>query len=62
MIERELTMFTMSVTPFHPDGSVDKEALTVHLRRLIDGNNGIYVLSGGTGEGHVLSPKDAALL
>ena len=59
MIERELTMFTMSVTPFHPDGSVDEGELKVHLQRLIDGNNGIYVLSGGTGEGHVLTPKEA---
>jgi 4-hydroxy-tetrahydrodipicolinate synthase len=59
MIERDLTMFTMSVTPFHPDGSVDEEALRIHLLRLVDGRNGIYVLSGGTGEGHVLTPRDA---
>jgi dihydrodipicolinate synthase/N-acetylneuraminate lyase len=49
-----LTMFCMSQTPFRDDFSVDEAALRAHLRRLIAARNGIYMGSGGAGEGHVL--------
>src|ERR1700680_2792220 len=52
-------MFTMTLTPWNADGSLDEAGLRVHLQRLVDGNNGIYLLSGGTGEGHVLTPNEA---
>jgi 4-hydroxy-tetrahydrodipicolinate synthase len=54
----ELTMFCMSQTPFKADLSIDQEALRAHLRRLIAARNGIYMGSGGAGEGHVLSVKE----
>jgi 4-hydroxy-tetrahydrodipicolinate synthase len=53
-----LTMFCMSQTPFRDDFSVDEDALRAHLRRLIAARNGIYMGSGGAGEGHVLTPKE----
>ncbi len=53
-----LTMFCMSATPFHEDGSLDEEGLRQHLRRLVAARNGIYLGSGGAGEGHVLTPKE----
>lgn len=59
VIEQDLTMFTMTLTPFNVDRSLDEAALRVHLQRLVDGNNGIYLLSGGTGEGHVLTTQEA---
>jgi 4-hydroxy-tetrahydrodipicolinate synthase len=53
-----LTMFCMSQTPFSEDFSIDEDALRAHLRRLIAARNGIYMGSGGAGEGHVLSVKE----
>ena len=48
-------MFCMSATPFNEDGSVDEDGLRRHLRRLVVARNGIYLGSGGAGEGHVLT-------
>ena len=48
-------MFCMSATPFKEDGSLDEEGLRVHLRRLVAAGNGVYLGSGGAGEGHVLT-------
>lgn len=53
--QEALRLFCMSVTPFTADGSVDEAALRVHVRRLADSGTGIYLGSGGAGEGHVLS-------
>lgn len=58
MSDNELTMFCMSQTPFKDDFSIDEDALRAHLRRLIDARNGIYMGSGGAGEGHVLNVKE----
>jgi 4-hydroxy-tetrahydrodipicolinate synthase len=52
-------MFTMALTPFSTDGAVDEAALRAHLQRLVDARNGIYLLSGGAGEGHVLTPSES---
>src|ERR1700682_4135083 len=59
VFERDLTMFTMALTPFADDGSLDEPAMRQHLQRLVDARNGIYLLSGGAGEGHVLTPVEA---
>jgi 4-hydroxy-tetrahydrodipicolinate synthase len=54
----ELTMFCMSATPFTEDGALDEDALRAHLQRLVDAGNGVYLGSGGAGEGHVLTPQE----
>lgn len=51
----ERVMFCMSATPFHEDGSLDEDGLRTHLRRLVAAGNGVYLGSGGAGEGHVLT-------
>jgi 4-hydroxy-tetrahydrodipicolinate synthase len=56
---RNLTMFCMSQTPFQADGSLDEDGLRAHLQRLVTAGNGIYLGSGGAGEGHVLSVKES---
>ncbi|MEO7370192.1 MAG: dihydrodipicolinate synthase family protein [Ilumatobacteraceae bacterium] len=48
----------MSATPFAADGSLDEPALRSHLRRLADAGIGVYLGSGGAGEGHALSPAE----
>jgi 4-hydroxy-tetrahydrodipicolinate synthase len=45
----------MSATPFAADGSLDEVALRAHLSRLADAGIGVYLGSGGAGEGHALS-------
>ncbi len=51
-------MFCMAATPFAADGSLDEAALRLHLQRLVDAGNGVYLGSGGAGEGHVLTPQE----
>lgn len=58
MVRNELTLFCMAATPFHEDMSLDEPALRAHLRRLVVARNGIYLGSGGAGEGHVLTPRE----
>lgn len=53
-----LTMFCMAATPFHEDGSLDEEGLRAHLGRLVEAGNGVYLGSGGAGEGHVLTAQE----
>jgi 4-hydroxy-tetrahydrodipicolinate synthase len=55
MRERRLTMFCMAATPFLESGALDEEGLRAHLRRLVAAGNGIYLGSGGAGEGHSLT-------
>ena len=55
MVSSERIMFCMAATPFKDDTSLDEEALRIHLRRLIAAGNGVYLGSGGAGEGHVLT-------
>lgn len=52
------TAFCMVVTPMHKDGSLDEEGFKAHLQRMIDGGVGIYIGSGGTGQGHALTPDE----
>jgi 4-hydroxy-tetrahydrodipicolinate synthase len=58
----KLTMFCMSQTPFREDLSIDEQALRAHLTRLIEARNGVYMGSGGAGEGHVLTPQECRQL
>ncbi len=48
----------MSVTPFTDDDQVDEEALRVHLRRVVASGCGVYMGSGGSGEGHTLTLEE----
>lgn len=54
--------FVISITPFGPDGSFDEEGIRAHLRRLGEGGIGVYLGGGGSGEGYVLSHKEAIRL
>lgn len=50
----------MSATPFAADGSVDGPALRQHLRRMAAAGVGVYLGSGGAGEGHALTLDELA--
>jgi 4-hydroxy-tetrahydrodipicolinate synthase len=52
------TVFCMVATPFGVDGGVDEAALRHQLRRMIDANVGVYLGSGGAGEGHALTTAE----
>lgn len=54
----ERVMFCMAATPFKDDGSLDEDELRTHLRRLVAADNGVYLGSGGAGEGHVLTVSE----
>jgi 4-hydroxy-tetrahydrodipicolinate synthase len=58
VVADELTLFCMAATPFSEDLVLDESALRDHLRRLVKARNGIYLGSGGAGEGHVLTPRE----
>ena len=47
--------FTMSITPFGADGSIDEQALRDHLRFQRDAGVGVCLCSQGSGEGDLLS-------
>jgi len=50
--------FAMSATPFQADGSLNEDGLRQHLRRLVESGCGVYLGSGGSGEGHALSREE----
>ena len=56
------TVFCMVATPFAADGSIDEGALRAQLRRMVAANVGVYLGSGGAGEGHALSQAELRLL
>jgi dihydrodipicolinate synthase/N-acetylneuraminate lyase len=51
----EPLVFCMAATPFDDDGKLDEQGLRLHLRRMIDAGNAVYLGSGGAGEGHALT-------
>ena len=61
MSERSMVL-CMSATPFTDDGALDEPALRTHLRRLADAGVGVYLGSGGAGEGHALTPAELGRL
>ncbi len=52
------TVFCMAATPFTANGEVDESALRFHLRRMVAAGVGVYLGSGGAGEGHALLPDE----
>jgi 4-hydroxy-tetrahydrodipicolinate synthase len=48
----------MMATPFQEDGSLDEVAVRTNVERLADARQGVYLGSGGAGEGHVLSRQE----
>jgi 4-hydroxy-tetrahydrodipicolinate synthase len=55
-------MFSMVVTPMDDQGRLDEAGFRAHLRRQIDGGVGVYLGSGGSGEGHALTIDELAQL
>ena len=51
-------IYSMSVTPFSADGSLDEDALRSHLRYQASAGVGIYLGSYGSGEGHLLRERE----
>ena len=56
------TVYCMVATPFAADGTIDEDALRLQLRRMVAANVGVYLGSGGAGEGHALSLAELRLL
>jgi len=53
-----LESFCLSATTFAPTGEVDEEAQAAYLDRFVESNIGVYLGSGGNGEGHALHPDE----
>jgi 4-hydroxy-tetrahydrodipicolinate synthase len=54
--------FTISITPFTEDGSIDEGAMRRHLQRLGAAGMGVYVGGGGSGEGYTLAIEETQRL
>jgi len=54
----EVTAYAMAATPFHENGAVDLDSYAQLLDRLCRANIGVYLGSGGAGEGHALTPAE----
>jgi 4-hydroxy-tetrahydrodipicolinate synthase len=52
------TVFSMAATPFTASGEVDEASLRAGLRRMVEAGVGVYLGSGGAGEGHALRPAE----
>jgi 4-hydroxy-tetrahydrodipicolinate synthase len=48
----------MVVTPMDRDGVIDEDAFRAHLRRMVAARVGVYLGSGGTGQGHALDAEE----
>lgn len=62
MQQRKPVAFGMAATPFKADGSLDEDSLRLHLQHLVASGCGVYLGSGGSGEGHSLSVPERARL
>lgn|GEM_PF-1235343 len=51
----EITVYSMVATPFDDDGAVDLDAFGQLVDRMARANVGVYLGSGGAGEGHALT-------
>jgi dihydrodipicolinate synthase/N-acetylneuraminate lyase len=54
--------FCFAGTAFAPDGSFDETAMEAVLQRFVEAGVGVYLASGGGGEGHALSNDELARL
>lgn len=52
------TWFVMVITPLDKNDRIHEAAFRAHLKRMVDAGLGIYVGSGGSGEGHALTPAE----
>lgn len=50
--------FCMSATAFGADGEFDPAVMRAHLSRMVSAGLGVYLGSGGAGEGHALSDAE----
>jgi 4-hydroxy-tetrahydrodipicolinate synthase len=50
-----IPLLCRTATTFSKSGALDEDALRLYLQRFIDAKLGVYLGSGGTGEGHTLS-------
>src|SRR6201999_2935562 len=55
-------MFSMVVTPMDKEGRLDEDGIRAHLQRMVDAGVGVYLGSGGSGEGHALEIDELARL
>ena len=51
----KLNLLVRTATTFSKTGEIDEEALRRYLQRFVDANIGVYLGSGGSGEGHALT-------
>jgi 4-hydroxy-tetrahydrodipicolinate synthase len=51
----EVVVYNMVATPFQDDGTLDLEAYRALLELMCEANVGVYLGSGGAGEGHALT-------
>jgi dihydrodipicolinate synthase/N-acetylneuraminate lyase len=58
MAARNALMICRTATTFTPDGELDEGALRQFLQRFVDAKLGVYLASGGSGEGHALSADE----
>jgi 4-hydroxy-tetrahydrodipicolinate synthase len=58
VVERRLSTYVISITPFGADGQVDEPALRAHLERMAAANLGVYVGGSGSGEGYALTAAE----
>ena len=54
-MNKKLSAFVMSITPFDAGGALDEPALRAHLRRLQDAQVRVYVGSSASGESFSLT-------
>lgn len=53
-----LALLCRTATTFSRNGDIDEEALRQYLQRFVDAKVGVYLCSGGSGEGHALTPDE----
>ena len=54
----ELVILCRNATTFNTAGELDEDAFRQYLQRLIDSKIGVYLASGGSGEGHALTHEE----
>src|SRR5216683_6153727 len=52
---RDINHVLRSTTTFAKDGAFDPGAFREYLGRFVDAGHGVYLASGGSGEGHALT-------
>ena len=54
----ELVILCRNATTFNTAGELDEDAFRQYLHRLVDSKIGVYLASGGSGEGHALTHEE----